>query len=124
MPSYLALGKYTQQGLDTMGELGDRLAATKQTVSDAGGRLIFFYMTFGQYDFAALTEMPDDEAAARLDLRTGQPVRREGRPARAGQLPAAAGLVGVGAIALRQWLLPGLIANVAYLRAQLSTPMA
>lgn len=68
MPSYLALGKYTQQGLDTMGELGDRLAATKQTVSDAGGRLIFFYMTFGQYDFAALTEMPDDEAAARLAL--------------------------------------------------------
>ena len=44
------------------------LAATKQTVSAAGGRLIFFYMTFGQYDFAALTEMPDDEVAARLVL--------------------------------------------------------
>ena len=51
-----------------MGELGERLAATKQTVSDAGGRLIFFYMTFGQYDFAALTEMPDDESAAVLAL--------------------------------------------------------
>ena len=68
MPSYLALGHYTQQGLDTMGELGERLAATKQTVSDAGGRLIFFYMTFGQYDFAALTEMPDAESAAVLAL--------------------------------------------------------
>jgi uncharacterized protein with GYD domain len=72
MPSYLALGHYTQQGLDTMGELEERLAATKQTVTDAGGRLIFFYMTFGQYDFAALTEMPDDDAAARLALQVNR----------------------------------------------------
>lgn len=72
MPSYLALGHYTQQGLDTMGELEERLAATKQTVSDAGGRVIFFYMTFGQYDFAALTEMPDDDAAARLALQVNR----------------------------------------------------
>ena len=30
--------------------------------------MIFYYLTFGQYDFAALMELPDDESAARIAI--------------------------------------------------------
>ena len=43
----------------------------KKAAEAAGGRVIFFYMTMGQYDFAALLELPDDDAAARLLLTVG-----------------------------------------------------
>ncbi len=72
MPSFLSLGKYTKQGVDTLGDFEERLAAAKSAVSDAGGRLIFYYMTFGEYDFAALIEVPDAETAARVALAQNQ----------------------------------------------------
>ena len=72
MPSYLTLGKYTKQGIDNIGDIGDRLAAVKEAASEAGGRLIFFYLTFGQYDFAAVVELPDDETAAKLVIQQNQ----------------------------------------------------
>ncbi len=82
MPSYLSLGNYTAEGLASFEDVESRLAAAKQAVSDAGGRLIFFYLTFGEYDIAAVVELPDDEAAARLSINkqrsgmiTGKTVR-------------------------------------------------
>lgn len=72
MPSYLSLGNWTEQGIRSVNESPQRLAAVKKAAEDAGGRLIFFYMTMGQYDFAALLEMPDDESAARMLLKAGK----------------------------------------------------
>ena len=71
MPSYLTLGNWTEQGIRNVKEGPQRLDAVKKAAEDAGGRLIFFYMTMGQYDFAALLEMPDDDSAARLLLTLG-----------------------------------------------------
>ena len=31
---------------------------------ERGGRIVFFYLTMGQYDLAFLLEMPDDNSAA------------------------------------------------------------
>ena len=72
MPSYLSLGNWTEQGIRSVNESPQRLAAVKKAAEDAGGRLIFFYITMGQYDFAALLEMPDDESAARMLLKAGK----------------------------------------------------
>ncbi len=72
MPSYLALGNFTKQGVDDIANLENRIAAAKSGFSDAGGRMIFFYLTFGQYDFAAVVELPDDETAARAALAQAQ----------------------------------------------------
>ena len=71
MPSYLSLGNWTEQGIRNVKEGPQRLDAVKKAAEDAGGRLIFFYMTMGQYDFAALLELPDDDSAARLLLTIG-----------------------------------------------------
>ncbi len=71
MPSYLSLLNWTQQGIDDVKQSPDRLDAFKQAVEAAGGRLIYFYMTMGEYDLVTLIEVPDDETAARVMLTVG-----------------------------------------------------
>lgn len=68
MPSYLSLVNWTEQGVRNIKESPQRLDAVKQAVQAAGGRLIFFYMTMGEYDIATLFEAPDDETMARVLL--------------------------------------------------------
>ena len=71
MPSYLSLASWTDQGIRDVKSAPDRLDAVKEAVQAAGGRVIFFYMLMGEYDMATLIEMPDDDAAAQVALRTG-----------------------------------------------------
>jgi uncharacterized protein with GYD domain len=68
MPSYLTLASWTDQGVRDIKGAPERLDAVKEAARAAGGRLVFFYMTMGQYDVAVLMELPDDETAARLAL--------------------------------------------------------
>ena len=71
MPSYLTLGSWTEQGIKTVKQSPHRLESVKQAAIAAGGRVIFFYMTMGEYDFATLIELPNDVAAAKLLLMIG-----------------------------------------------------
>ncbi len=71
MPSYLSLLNWTEQGARDIKQSPERLDAAKEAIQAAGGRLIFFYMTMGEYDMAILTEVPDDESAARVLLAIG-----------------------------------------------------
>ena len=72
MPSYLVLGNFTTQGIQDIKESPDRLAAAKRLAEERGGRIVFFYLTMGQYDLAFLLEMPDDDSAARYMLEIGK----------------------------------------------------
>jgi uncharacterized protein with GYD domain len=71
MPSYLSLINWTDQGIRNVKDSTRRLDMVKEGIKAAGGRLIFFYMTMGQYDLATLMEFPNDEAAAKLALQIG-----------------------------------------------------
>ena len=71
MPSYLSLLNWTEQGIADIKSSPERLDAAKAAIEAAGGRMIFFYMTMGEYDMAILTEVPDDESAARVLLALG-----------------------------------------------------
>lgn len=66
--SYLSLINWSDQGIRNVKDSAQRFDAFKDAVTAAGGRVIFLYMTLGEYDLAALTELPDDSAAARLLL--------------------------------------------------------
>ena len=68
MPSFVVLGNYTEQGMANMKELPTRLEAAKGAIDGAGGRMIFFYLTMGAYDFVSVAEAPDAAAAARVML--------------------------------------------------------
>jgi len=79
MPTYLILGHYTQKGAETMKDSPNRLEAAKQLARSKGGEIKAFYLTMGQYDFAAISEAPSDEALAEvlLSLASGGAIRTE-----------------------------------------------
>jgi len=68
MPQYISLLNYTDQGIKDMKNVSNRLAAARQAMESAGGKLISFHLTLGQYDAVVISELPDDETAANLVL--------------------------------------------------------
>ena len=63
MPIFITQGRYSQQGLKGLvAKPEDRQEPVKQLFESAGGRLINYYMTFGDYDFLIISEAPDERA--------------------------------------------------------------
>jgi uncharacterized protein with GYD domain len=71
MPTYISLIRFTQKGMETIKEGPKRLDAAKERFRAAGGELKAFYLVTGQYDAVAVSELPNDEAVARLALANG-----------------------------------------------------
>ncbi len=71
MPTYLIMSRWTQQGVQNVKDSPNRLDAAKQAAKAMGGEIKAFYLLMGQYDFAIITEAPNDEAVARLLLAIG-----------------------------------------------------
>jgi uncharacterized protein with GYD domain len=68
MPIYITQGRYTRDAIKGMIiRPEDRADAVSRLLSKAGGRLIGYYLTFGDYDFLSIAEIPSDiQAAAAL----------------------------------------------------------
>lgn len=79
MPAYITLCSWTQQGIENVKDSPARLETAKKAFKAAGGKLVGFYMTLGQYDFVTVSEFPDDESAAKaiLTLATSGNIRSE-----------------------------------------------
>ena len=70
MPTYIALLKWTPQGLQNIKQSPSRLDAAKKGFQAAGVTMKQFYMVTGQYDMVAICEAPDDSALATAILAT------------------------------------------------------
>ena len=70
MATYIALGRYTQQGIQNIKEGPARTSAAKKNVQALGGEFKAFYIVMGQYDFVTIIDVPDDETAAKFALAT------------------------------------------------------
>ena len=68
MPTYIALLRWTEQGMRNVKESPSRVEEARQAFKAAGGRVKDIYLVTGQYDLVAAVEAPDDETAARLAL--------------------------------------------------------
>ena len=68
MPTYITLFRWTQKGIENVKDSPARLDAAKKATAAAGGRVIAFYLTTGQYDAVAISELPNDEAMAKFAL--------------------------------------------------------
>lgn len=68
MPTYVSLIKFTHQGVTTIKQGPARLDAGKETLKAFGSELKAFYLTMGPYDVVAISEAPDDAAAAKVAL--------------------------------------------------------
>lgn len=65
MPIYISRGRFTTDAVKAMlAKPEDREEAVAKLCKSVGGRLIGWYLTFGQYDWMVIAEFPDEKAAA------------------------------------------------------------
>jgi uncharacterized protein with GYD domain len=65
MPTYITQGRYTREAVKGMiVRPEDRADAVSRLLSKAGGRLLGYYFTFGEYAFLAIFEVASDTQAA------------------------------------------------------------
>jgi uncharacterized protein with GYD domain len=69
MPTFITQGRYTRDAIKGMiVRPEDRAVAVGRAVAKAGGRLIGYYVTFGDYDFLSIAEMPSETQMAAVLL--------------------------------------------------------
>jgi uncharacterized protein with GYD domain len=71
MATYISLIKITPQGITSIKEGPARLDAGKEALKVFGSELKAFYLTMGRYDIVAISDAPDDAAAAKVALAIG-----------------------------------------------------
>ncbi len=65
MPSYLVQVSYSAEALAAMiKKPHNRAEAVRKPIENLGGKIIGFWFSFGEYDVAAIAEMPDNVSAA------------------------------------------------------------
>jgi len=71
MNTYMVLFNWTEQGIRTVRDAGQRLDGLKRTLRQFGGNVESFYLTMGPYDTVAVVTLPDDATMAKLALSLG-----------------------------------------------------
>jgi uncharacterized protein with GYD domain len=71
MPTYIALLKWTQQGISKVGSSPKRLDAGRKAFKKAGIEMKDVYLTMGRYDLVCVIDAPDDETYAKAILGLG-----------------------------------------------------
>jgi uncharacterized protein with GYD domain len=71
MPTYISLIQYTQQGIQKIKESPARLDQARKGFEAAGGKIKDFFLVMGEYDLVIISEMPNDEAVAKVSLTLG-----------------------------------------------------
>jgi uncharacterized protein with GYD domain len=67
MPLYMTQFAYTPEAWETLAENPeDRSAPVRELLETMGGRLVSWYLSFGEYDGLAICEAPDDATAGAL----------------------------------------------------------
>jgi uncharacterized protein with GYD domain len=65
MPIYITRGRYSADSIKNLvANPEDRLPAVRNLVEAAGGKLLSFYITLGQFDFMIITEAPSAKEAS------------------------------------------------------------
>ncbi|NLV31340.1 MAG: GYD domain-containing protein [Acidobacteria bacterium] len=71
MPIYITLYNWTDQGIHNVKDAPARIRQTCQSAEAGGGRVLGVFLTMGQYDLVAISEVPDDETYAASLLAQG-----------------------------------------------------
>ncbi|MGN2251836.1 GYD domain-containing protein [Frateuria sp. GZRe12] len=64
MPTFITQGRYTTDAIRSMvSHPQDRSKEVEKLFAATGGKLLGYYMTFGDYDFLVVSEGPDEGVA-------------------------------------------------------------
>ncbi|MGE3778378.1 MAG: GYD domain-containing protein [Pirellulaceae bacterium] len=72
MTRYLALLRFTEQGIRNIQDSEKRAAEFRDAVAAAGGSVLAQYWAIGEYDGCVVFESPQEETSAALLLKLGQ----------------------------------------------------
>lgn len=61
MVTYIILMNLTEKGITNIKDAPARIKESAKALEAAGGRLLGFYLTLGQYDYVAIAEGPSDK---------------------------------------------------------------
>lgn len=68
MPVYIFLGKLTDEGMKNIKDIPADVQKGNENVEAMGGKVLGVYGTMGEYDFVAIADFPNDEAASAFVL--------------------------------------------------------
>lgn len=69
MAYYLLRAKYAQDSMNALVQRPeDRMLTTTRLLKEVGGRLHYYFFSFGEYDIVLLFELPDNVSAAALAM--------------------------------------------------------
>lgn len=71
MATYIALLKWTGQGIGAVKDSPSRLDSGREAFKKIGVKIKDTYLTMGRYDLVCIVEAPDDEAFATAMLTLG-----------------------------------------------------
>lgn len=71
MPTYIALLKWTGQGISAIKDSPGRLDAGRKAFKKSGVKIKDTYLTMGRYDLLCVIDAPDDESYAAAILSLG-----------------------------------------------------
>jgi uncharacterized protein with GYD domain len=71
MPTYIALLKWTNQGISKVSSSAKRLDAGRKAFKKMGVEIKDSYLTMGRYDLICVIDAPDDETYAKAMLGLG-----------------------------------------------------
>jgi uncharacterized protein with GYD domain len=71
MPTYIALLKWTGQGIGNVKDSPSRLDAGRKAMKKSGVKIKDTYLTMGHYDLVCIIDAPDDETYASALLSLG-----------------------------------------------------
>jgi uncharacterized protein with GYD domain len=63
MSTYIILMTLTEQGIKDIKNAPARIQEAEDSLEAAGGKLLGFYVTMGEYDYVVVAEGPGDESA-------------------------------------------------------------
>jgi uncharacterized protein with GYD domain len=66
--TFVVLLRWTKKGVEAVKDSPTRYEDFKASVEAAGGEVISFHMTLGEFDLVTVIEVPDDETGARITL--------------------------------------------------------
>ena len=71
MPIYITLMKLTEKGVKELQDAPKRIETGIKYMERLGGKLLGFYVTFGEYDYIGIAEAPNDDVVMRFLLSLG-----------------------------------------------------
>ena len=65
MPIFITQGRYSGEALNGMlHKPEDRAESAAKLIQSAGGKMLSYYVTFGEYDWLVVADMPSEKHAA------------------------------------------------------------